>query len=99
MHRSLEITTVLPTTAAKEIYSTAVTYRDVTENSRRLAPELVKHLADTGLFRMGLPKFLGGWEDDPVEVLKAYELISSAEAAAGWSVWNNHFLLGTILKV
>lgn len=39
---------------------------------------------------MGLPKFLGGWEDNPVEILKAYELINSADAATGWSVWNNH---------
>lgn len=90
MHKSLEITTLLPSEAAQEVYDTAVANRDVTENSRRLAPSLVSHLADTGLFRMGLPKFLGGWEDNPVEVLKAYELISSAEAAAGWSVWNNH---------
>ncbi len=90
MHKSLEISSTAPLVAAKDVYTTALAHRFETENSRRLAPKLVAHLKETGLFRMGLPKFLGGWEDDPVEVLKAYEILSSAEASAGWSVWNNH---------
>ncbi len=91
MHKSiLEVKTMLPSDAANEVYTTAISNRNETEDLRRLAPDLVSHLKDTGLFRMGLPKFLGGWENDPVEVLKAYELLSSGEAAAGWSVWNNH---------
>lgn len=92
MHKSpfLEKTKTLPTDAAKEIHSTAISHRFETEELRRLAPKVVEQLAASGLFRMGLPKFLGGWEDDPVEVLKAYEELSSSEAAIGWSVWNNH---------
>lgn len=39
---------------------------------------------------MGLPKSLGGWEDNPVETLKVYELLASAEASVAWIVWNNH---------
>lgn len=85
-----EVKNVLPSVAAKEVYSTAVTHREETERLRRLAPEVVDHLKQLGLFRMGLPKHLGGWEDNPVEVLKAYELLSCAEAAIAWSVWNNH---------
>ncbi|WP_299365445.1 hypothetical protein [Winogradskyella sp.] len=91
MHKStLEITTMLPSDAAKAVYETARAHREETEASRKLAPALVNHLTETGLFRMGLPKFLGGWEDNPIEVLKAYEILSSGEAAAGWSAWNNH---------
>lgn len=86
---SLEIAT-LPSSAAKEVYTTALNCRNETEDLRRLAPTLVNHLKTTGLFRIGLPKSLGGWQDHPIEVLKAYELLSSGEAAAGWSAWNNH---------
>ncbi|MBO6881354.1 hypothetical protein [Winogradskyella sp.] len=91
MHKSLlEIRTNSPSDASNEIHATAISHRDETENLRRLAPKLVEHLKESGLFRMGLPKFLGGWEDNPVEVLKAYEILSCSEAAVGWSVWNNH---------
>lgn len=91
MHNSLlEIRTSSPSDSANEIHSTAILHRDETERLRRLAPKLVEHLKKSGLFRMGLPKFLGGWEDDPVEVLKVYEILSCSEAAVGWSVWNNH---------
>jgi alkylation response protein AidB-like acyl-CoA dehydrogenase len=81
---------ILPSEAAKELYSFIVSHRDETEQSRKIAPAVVERIAELGLFRMGLPKSLGGWENNPVEVLKAYELLSSAEAAVGWSVWNNH---------
>lgn len=90
MQKSLLQTAVMPSSSAKEVYATAMDCRHETEQLRRLAPTLVRHLKETGLFKMGLPKFLGGWEDNPVEVLKCYELLSSAEAAAGWSAWNNH---------
>lgn len=78
------------TDAAQEIYSLAIAHREETEHLRRIAPAVVERLKDLQLFRIGLPKHLGGWEDDPVEVLKTYELLSSAEASVAWSVWNNH---------
>jgi alkylation response protein AidB-like acyl-CoA dehydrogenase len=87
---SLKITKTLPSAAAQEIYPLAISQRDETENSRKLAPAIVERLKDLDLFRMGLPKFLGGWEDNPVETLKVYELLSSAEASVAWIVWNNH---------
>lgn len=92
MHKSptLERTKTLPLDAAKEISSLAIAHREETESLRRLAPKVVEKLAESGLFRIGLPKFLGGWEDNPIEVLKAYEQLSSAEASMGWSAWNNH---------
>ncbi|WP_353511625.1 hypothetical protein [Psychrobacter sp. JCM 18903] len=39
---------------------------------------------------MGLPKSLGGWQGNPVETLKVYETLASAEASVAWIVWNNH---------
>ena len=79
-----------PSESARDIFELIQAHRDETEQLRRLAPAIVKQLQESGLFRLGLPKYLGGWEDNPVEVLKAYEILSSAEASVGWSVWNNH---------
>lgn len=75
---------------ANDIYELAVSYRDETEGARKLASAVVDRLCDLKLFRMGLPKFLGGWEDNPVETLDIYELLASAEASVAWIVWNNH---------
>ncbi|WP_201558891.1 hypothetical protein [Psychrobacter sp. 72-O-c] len=87
---ALKIKNNLPTDAAKGIYDLAISYREETESSRRLASNVVEQLSDLELFRMGLPKSLGGWEDNPVETLKVYEILASAEASVAWIVWNNH---------
>lgn len=87
---SLNASTTLLIDTAKEIYELANSHREETEQLRKLAPAIEEKLRASGLFRLGLPKFLGGWEDNPVEVLKVYELLSSAEASVAWSVWNNH---------
>lgn len=87
---TLKIKDTLPSDKALDIYTLAISHREETEKLRRLAPAVVEGLKESGLFRMGLPKSLGGWEDDPVEVLKAYEILSSGEGSVGWSAWNNH---------
>ena len=87
---SLKLKTNLPTESAKEIYDLAIIYRAETESSRKVAPAVIEKLSESKLFRMGLPKFLGGWEDNPIETLKVYETLASAEASAAWIVWNNH---------
>jgi len=87
---SLKSSATLPTDLAKVIYDVAIAHRDETEQLRRLAPAVVEAIKESQLFRMGLPKFLGGWEDNPVEVMKTFELLASAEASVAWSVWNNH---------
>ena len=83
-------TTTLPSDAAQEIYSLAISHRDETESLRNLAPAIVAKLKNLDLFRMGLPSSLGGWEDNPVETLKVYETLASAETSVAWIVWNNH---------
>lgn len=80
----------LPSAAADEIYNLALAYRDDTENSKKIAPAVVEKLLKLKLFRMGLPKSLEGWEGNPIETLKAYETLASAEASVSWIVWNNH---------
>lgn len=80
----------LPTDAAKEIHDLALLHREETEANRKLHPAIVERLLEYKLFRMGLPKSLGGWQDNPVETLKVYERLASAEASVAWVVWNNH---------
>ncbi|WP_248724203.1 hypothetical protein [Seonamhaeicola sp. ML3] len=84
------LTETLPSVEAKEICPIAISNRDETEKSRKLASDVVDKIVSKKLFRMGLPKHLGGWEDNPVEVLKTFEVLASAEGSAGWLTWNNH---------
>lgn len=80
----------LPSHAAQDIYDLALSAREETETCRKIAPTVVKKLSELSLFRMGLPKSLGGWQGNPVETLKVYETLASAEASVAWIVWNNH---------
>ena len=87
---SLNKTDLLPSDAANEIYPLAVSAREDTEAARKITPTVIEQLSEFALFRMGLPKSLGGWEGNPVETLKVYERLASAEASVAWIVWNNH---------
>lgn len=60
--------------------------REVIERERRLPQTLVDQLAATGIFRLGLPKELGGAEADPLDLMRAIELVSSADGSTGWCV-------------
>ncbi|HEV7734983.1 MAG TPA: acyl-CoA dehydrogenase family protein [Candidatus Binatia bacterium] len=55
-----------------------------TERDRRLAPELVAGLADTGVFRACVPRALGGGEVEPALLVRVLEEIARADGAAGW---------------
>lgn len=87
---SVKVKDSLPSDSAKQIYGLADLYRGETESARKIASTVVDGLIDFKLFRMGLPKSLGGWEDNPVETLKVYETLASADASVAWVVWNNH---------
>lgn len=88
--QSFKANTSKLTDAALEVGKIAVAHRDETEQSRRLAPAIVEKLKTFQFYRLGLPKSLGGWEDNPVEILKVYETLSNSEASLAWNVWNNH---------
>ena len=57
-----------------------------TEAGRALAPELLAAIHDAGLFRLGVPRSLGGAESDPASTLAAAETIARGDASAGWCV-------------
>ena len=56
-----------------------------TERQRRLAPDLVRALAVGGVFRMCVPRALGGGEVDPATMVRTIETLAQADGAAGWS--------------
>jgi alkylation response protein AidB-like acyl-CoA dehydrogenase len=54
------------------------------EQSRRLPSALVDAIARAGLFRLWIPRALGGEESDPAILVRAVEEVSRADGAAGW---------------
>ena len=56
------------------------------EAGRELTPEVVAALHETGLFRMLLPRTLGGGELPPDAFVQAVEVIAAADASTAWCV-------------
>lgn len=57
---------------------------DRIEQERRLPPELLADLHEARLFRLLLPKSLGGLEADPVTFFRVIETIAKADASTAW---------------
>ena len=58
----------------------------LSEQRRRLAPEVIAGLRTNGMFRLLLPKSLGGLEVDPVTCALVVEEIAGFDSAAGWAL-------------
>jgi alkylation response protein AidB-like acyl-CoA dehydrogenase len=61
-------------------------HADQAEQRRRLAPEVVAGLRQAGLFRLLLPRPLGGHELDPATCALVVEEIAGFDSAAGWAL-------------
>jgi alkylation response protein AidB-like acyl-CoA dehydrogenase len=60
--------------------------RDDIERERRLPPELVTALRETGIFALEVPRAVGGAEATPAEILRAIETVARADGSTGWCV-------------
>ena len=59
---------------------------DEVESRRSLTEPLVQAMVEAGLYRMFLPRALGGGEVDPLTYFDVMEALAHADSTAGWSV-------------
>ena len=62
------------------------------EANRKMAPEVMAALVDTGLLRMWVPKAYGGMETEPNAALEVMEALARIDSATGWVVSNCVFI-------
>lgn len=76
------MTTVLE--AARAIAPRIAAQAEEIEVARRLPPEIADAMAKAGLFRVAMPKSVGGHEAPPAIVAETIETIARADASAAW---------------
>jgi indole-3-acetate monooxygenase len=64
-------------------------YREEIERDQRLPATLVEELHEAGLYRMVIPRALGGLGADPLTYLRAVELLAEGAGSVGWNLANN----------
>jgi alkylation response protein AidB-like acyl-CoA dehydrogenase len=57
---------------------------DRIERERRLPAELARAFTEAGVFRLCVPRALGGLEVDPAVLIRAGETLAQADGSAGW---------------
>jgi indole-3-acetate monooxygenase len=73
-----------PLPAVTELAATVRARAGEIEAARRLPPDLAAAMAEAGLFRLCVPRSLGGLEADASVLLQAVEAMSAADGSAGW---------------
>jgi indole-3-acetate monooxygenase len=58
--------------------------REDIERGRRLPRDLVEVLRETGIFSLEVPRAIGGQEAAPVDIMRAIEMVASADGSTGW---------------
>ena len=74
--------------ALREIAPLIVQHRASFDRERRLHDVVQHALADSGLFRLWLPKSLGGPELSPLDFMRVVETAAALDGAVGWLVGN-----------
>ena len=77
---------------ARDLEPMILRHAATAEVNRKMAPEVMAALVDTGLLRMWIPKALGGLEMAPNAALDVMDALSRIDAATGWVVSNCVFI-------
>lgn len=64
-------------------------YQEEIERERRIPRPLVEQLHAAGLYRMVVPRELGGAQVDQLTLLRAIELVSEGDGSVGWNIATN----------
>src|SRR5260370_4944146 len=74
--------------AARRIAPVIRAHKEEAERERRLSPQVLAALHDSGLLRMCTPRSFGGLETDPLTRALVIEEISGYDTAADWTLGN-----------
>lgn len=75
---------------AKELASRVAAVTDEIEDQRMIPPDITDDMKDRGLFRLLMPRSLGGAELDHPSFLRIVYEFARADASAGWCVNQNN---------
>ena len=76
--------------AARELAPRVAEAADLNDRDRRITPEVAAAIADRGLFRLLVPRSLGGGEIDWFEYLSIVQTFAEADGSTGWCVNQNN---------
>ena len=76
--------------AARALATRVATAADRIDHEREIPSELTKEIADKGLFRMLLPRSLGGGELDFLDYLRVIEVFAEVDASTAWCINQNN---------
>ncbi|MGD7002332.1 acyl-CoA dehydrogenase family protein [Corynebacterium halotolerans] len=65
------------------------------EAQRALTDDVVQALHETGVFRIGIPEALGGYELTPRQTIEVLEKVSYADPSTGWVLMALQMITGT----
>ena len=85
--------------ATKKIIPMIKENLDRIDSDCQLPPDLAKAMNDEGLFRLYVPKVLGGPELDPITAYHVVEEISRADGSAGWCSFNGTALTAAVSRI
>ena len=67
-----------------DLADSAARFAAEAERERRLPGELVTQMADAGVFRLCVPRAVGGLEEHPTVLVETVEALARGDGAAGW---------------
>ena len=74
-------------------------YQDEIERERRLPPALVAQLRSAGLYRMLVPRELGGAQVDILTFFRVVELAAEGDGSVGWNLATNAIAGSAVLSL